>query len=121
VRGSAPASSAAEKQMPGEILGQGLDFVERFGDEAGEALFNAGLAMIDQAVGRAREGVWGRWRFYPRGEVRKLRRDIARALRMIRQAQLLQEQISSELRDLTYDLTDRARAAGRNGDRGEAR
>lgn len=73
----------------------------------------AGIAMLEQAAVRAREGVWGRWKHYPRGEVRRLRRDVARALRLIHEAVLLQEQVSEELRDLTRDLTDIAVEAGR--------
>jgi hypothetical protein len=101
--------------------GPGLNFVDRFGDDAGEALFMAGIAMIEQAVNRAREGVYGRWRYFPGGEVRKLRQQIARGLRLVHEAQLLQDHVNDELRALTQPidelLADRAREKRRAGTR----
>lgn len=94
------------------MIGPGLDFVERFGDDAGEALFMAGLAMLDQALARAREGTYGRFRHYPRGELRRLRKDVSRGLTMCRQAAKLQDLVNDELYSLTHDLNEAARAAG---------
>jgi len=101
--------------------GTGLNFVDRFGEEAGEALFMAGVAMLEQAVARAREGVYGRWKYFPAGEVRKLRRDVARALRLVHEAQRVQDLVNEELRELSRPidemLLERARAERRAGTR----
>lgn len=92
--------------------GFGLELLDRFGDDAGEALWQAGLAMLEQAAVRGREGAWGRYQHFPAGELRRLRRDVARALLLCRQATILQAQVSAELRaltrpDLAGDLLER--------------
>jgi len=103
--------------------GVGLDLLERFGDDAGEALWQAGLAMLERAANRGREGAWGRYQHHPRGELRRLRRDLARAMRMCREATHLQEHVNAELRALTSpelaeELAAQARRRKSNGRRG---
>lgn len=101
-RGGAATAAKGERTHPRvPDLGPGLDFIERFGDDAGEALFMASLAMLEQAAVRAREGTWGRWSHFPRGEVRRLRRDVGRAMRLAHQALLLQEEVNESLHRLT--------------------
>ncbi len=64
----------------------------------------ASIAMLEQAAARAKEGTWGRWSHYPRGEVRRLRRDVARAMRLAHQALLLQEGVNADLHRLTHGV-----------------
>jgi hypothetical protein len=106
------ATSAAGEESRVEV-GPGLQFVERFGDDAGEALWYAGLALLDQAVKRGQEGAYGRFRHFPGGELRRLRKDLARGLSMCRESCTLQDLVNGELRELTRDLDEQAQEAGR--------
>jgi hypothetical protein len=74
-------------------------FVDRYGDEAAEVAWMAGLAWLERAADSAREGKWGRFRHYPGGELRRLRLDVSRALQLCRD------------NDLMRALTQEARAA----------
>lgn len=91
-------------------------FVERYGEDAAEATWWAALAMLERATTLAREGQFGRWRHYPRGELRRLRRDVSRALLLARCAVDLQDESNETYRELTEDLraeASRAAAARR--------
>lgn len=88
-------------------------FIRDFGDEAGEALWTASLALMRRAVGRAEEGAWGRWRHAPETESRRLRRDLAAALKMARLAVRVQEYENDELRRLTAGADAKVEAADR--------
>lgn len=86
-------------------------FIRDFGDEAGEALWTASLALMRRAIGRAEEGAWGRWRNAPDVEARRLRRDLAAALRMARLAVRVQAYENAELRRLTAGEDEKAERA----------
>jgi hypothetical protein len=86
--------------------------LEGHGEDAAEAAWLSALALVDRATGRAREGQYGRWSSYPGGELRRLRRELAAALRLARFAVLLQETENERLRDLTADLRRSAAEAG---------
>jgi hypothetical protein len=88
-------------------------FLDRFGDESAEIAWLAGLAWIDRAAAAAREGKWGRFRYYPAGELRRLRRDLAGALQLCRWAVAMQEEENEHSRELTAELHAAAEEAGR--------
>jgi hypothetical protein len=79
-------------------------FVERHGDHAAEVLWWGALSLLERAAHEAREGNWGRWRHYPRGELRRLRRDLAEALELARLAVAFQDEENARMRDLGVDL-----------------
>lgn len=88
-------------------------FVERFGDRAAEAVWWAALAMLERAAHEAREGQWGRWRYHPRGELRRLRRDLLPALMLARLAVAIQE----DENDFLHELNREARQAVEEAER----
>lgn len=88
-------------------------YVERRGDRAAEVAWEASLALIVKAVDDAREGRFGRWRAYPRGELRRLRRDLAEGLELARLAVALQEEDREQTRELDGELRGLAGDAGR--------
>lgn len=91
-------------------------FGARYGDEVASVVWTAALGMLEQAAKAAREGNWGRWRNYPRGELRRLRRDVARALELARLAVALQAEADDAGADLAEDLRRAAsHAAARAG------
>jgi len=93
---------------------QGLEaFLERHGDRAAETLWWSALAILDRAVEDAAEGKWGRWRFYPAGELRRLRRDLAEGLELARLAVALQEEENESRAELDAELREAAAEAGR--------
>lgn len=79
-------------------------FVDRYGDESAEVLWWAALAWIERAAHEAREAHFGRWRYYPRGELRRLRRDLLPALMLARAAVALQEEANEHIRELDLEL-----------------
>lgn len=79
-------------------------FGARYGDEVANVVWTAALGMLEQAAAAAREGIWGRWRTYPRGELKRLRRDVARGLALARLAVALQDEADASDRDLAEDL-----------------
>ena len=90
----------------------GLDgFVERYGAESAEVAWLAGLAWIERAVQTAREGNFGRFRWYPTGELRRLRRDLHGGLLLCRFAVSFQEEENEQYRSLTVELEREAAAA----------
>jgi len=94
-------------------------FLERHADRAASTAWVAALAMIEAACQEARERSHSRWRYYPAGELRRLRRDLAAALELARFAVALAE----EERTLTETLERDARAerdqAGRQARRAQ--
>src|SRR3972149_8707621 len=81
-------------------------FLERHADRAASTAWVAALAMIEAACQEARERSHSRWRYYPAGELRRLRRDLAAALELARFAVALAE----EERSLTQSHERDARA-----------
>ncbi len=94
--------------FPAPALAALAAFLDHHGDRAGEAAWLAGLAMIERVGVEAREGIYGRWRHYPAGELRRVRRDVAAALSILRVAVSLQEAENANMRELTTDLAQRA-------------
>lgn len=88
-------------------------FLERHGRDVPEILYVAGLAWLEQAAREAREASLARWRHYPRGELRRIRRDVARALRLLDLAVSAQEDENARTRTLAQDLRDEAERAAR--------
>lgn len=88
-----------------------LAFLEDAGD-APEVLWAAGLAMIRHALDEAGEGM-PRFRVYPRGQLRHVRRDVATGLKLARLAVVLQEAETERDRELVADLHEAAAAAGK--------
>lgn len=86
-------------------------FGARYGDEAAEIIWAASLSMLEQAAKRAGEGTWGRWRNFPRGELRRLRSDVARALALARLAVALEAESNAAGADLADELHRAARSA----------
>jgi hypothetical protein len=88
-------------------------FVERRGDRSAEVVWSAALAMLERACADARECSSSRWRWYPAGELRRLRRDVAEGLELARLAVALQEEDAEQRRELDRDLAAAAAEAGR--------
>lgn len=80
--------------------------------DAPEGLWLGALAMVEQVVGRAREGRWGRWAATPQLELRRLRDDLEEALRLAELAVELQESYARRHYRIDDDLLAQARAAG---------
>ena len=87
----------------GDLVG----WVEHNGLDAGEALWLAALGMIEAAVAARRERVGGGWRLYSKGELRRLRHDMAAALLLAR----LAAELDAADRGMVEDLQAEARAA----------
>jgi hypothetical protein len=87
-------------------------FLELAGDRAAETLWLAALSMIERAVAEAREGKWSRFRAFPRGELRRLRRDLAEALLMARLAAAVQIDDNELTRELMRPLREAAEREG---------
>lgn len=98
--------------MPGVRRGL-IAYLDRRGDRAAEVAWTAALALVVQAADDAREARWGRWRHHPRGELRRLRRDLAEALELARLAVALQEQEHEQRAALELELAEAAAEAGR--------
>jgi hypothetical protein len=98
--------------------GTGLErFLSRHGDDAAELLWTAALSWLEAAARDAGEAHYGRWRYYPAGELRRLRTGIARALELARLAVAMQEQANEEARSLAAALRDEAANAAARGRR----
>lgn len=82
-------------------------FLERY-SEAPEVMWTAAVAWIERAAADARAASGRRWRHYPQGEIRRLRRELAGALMLARLAAAMQEEENS----LERELLAGARAAG---------
>ena len=89
-------------------------YLERRGDRAAEVLWDAALAMVNCATEEAGRGGSLRWRSYPRGELRRLRRDLAEALELARLAVAIREEDEEQARlSLADALHGRALAVAR--------
>lgn len=109
IAGAAAPSMTALNTSP---LRSALDrYLERHGERAAETAWLASLAMVERAAQDAREGQWGRWQFYPRGELRRLRGEIAAALELARLAAYSQQAVNDRERALDLAATLQARAA----------
>lgn len=83
-------------------------------DDVADAALLAGLALIERQVGRTREAVEFRWRSYPRGELRALRRGMRLGLELCRFAVALAEAEREHFeRGLHHELHQRAQRAAR--------
>jgi hypothetical protein len=88
-----------------------LQFLEEVGD-APEVIWAAAVAVMRRALGEAEEARFGRFRHYPQGQLRRLRSDVSRALKLARLAVDMQEAETERDRELTVDLHAQAAAAG---------
>lgn len=94
------------------VRGGGLDgFLERVGEEAAEVAWQAAGAWLERAARESRDGHFGRFRYYPQGELRRLRRDVKHALELARFAVALQEEENELVRALTSEARAQAEAA----------
>lgn len=88
--------------------------VERNADDVADAALLVGLGLIEKACADARAALDFRWRSYPRGEVRALRRGLRAGSRLVTFAALVaeadRERFAAEVR-LADDLAAAARAA----------
>ena len=69
--------------------------------------------MIERAIEDGRESRHSRFRNYPRGSLRKVRRDAAGGFHLLRLAVALQEADDDRDRELVADLQARAAQAGK--------
>lgn len=67
-----------------------LQFLQDVGD-APDVMWAAALAMLDHSLGEARQVRHSQFRFNPHGNLRRLRRDLAQAMKLARFAVALQE------------------------------
>lgn len=88
-------------------------FLDRYAEDSAEVAWTAATALLERAATCAREGNFGRFRYYPAGELRRLRRDVAVALALARFAVAMQEEENEAKRDLTRELYEAAEDAGR--------
>lgn len=87
-------------------------FVERFGEQASEVIWLAACAWLERAGMKGRETISNRFHWYPDGELKQLRREIAGALALAHLACTLK----AEDNDLVAALTRPAREeAARQG------
>lgn len=82
-------------------------------DDAPEVVYLAAVAMLERAVTEAREFRPSQWRYYPRGQLRRLRRNVAQGLALARVAVNLQEAQNDAGRELDRELREQAAEAGR--------
>jgi hypothetical protein len=80
-------------------------FIERYGSEAPEVVWQAALALLERTATGARVAAASRWSYYPQGELRRLRHELAGAMMLARLAVALQEEENS----LDRELVTRAR------------
>lgn len=92
-------------------------FLARNAEDVAEAAWMAALGQLERAVRLAREGVDGRFRSHPPGELRRLRREVAVAMGLARLAAAVQKAENDRWRELEREARElaaaRARAARR--------
>jgi hypothetical protein len=88
-----------------------LEFLTDVGD-APEVIWAAAIAMLRRATGEAEEGRFGRFRSSPEVQLRRLREDLARGLKLARLAAAMQEAYIERDHELADDLHAQAVAAG---------
>jgi hypothetical protein len=79
-------------------------------DEVAAAVWWTAISRLELAVQEARQGLDGRWRSYPRGELRRLRRNVAGAFALARFAVELDEEREREFAEV---VARQARTAAR--------
>lgn len=91
--------------------------LEHNADDVADATLLVGLALIEKACADARAALEFRWRSYPRGELRALRRGLRAGLRMCTAAMLVSE---AEREQFEQDrrLADELAAAARQAANG---
>jgi len=94
-----------------DFVAQGLLAFLEDASDAPEVLWAAGLAMIERAVSEAKEARYGRFRHYPAGQLRRLRRDLSDGLKLSRLAVVLQEADTARGAELDAELHAAAAAA----------
>jgi hypothetical protein len=93
--------------------------LDRHADDLADACLLAGVALIERACSRSRESVDFRWRSYPRGELRALRRSLQQGIALARMGCLMREVDDErwlereQRRELAQELLDRAAEEGR--------
>lgn len=75
-------------------------FFEQYDGDAAEIIWTAALGMIEKAVIEARQTSSSRWRYFPGGELRRLRDELASALSLARFAAALEEDANERERKL---------------------
>lgn len=90
-----------------------VEFLTDVGD-APEVIWAASIAMLRRATSEAEEARFGRFRFYPEGQLRRLREDIARGLKLARLASAMQVAESARGAELDQELHDQAVEAARS-------
>ena len=88
-------------------------FVERFGDEAAEVIWLAACAWLERSAALARDTLDNRFRWYPAGELHRLRREIAAALQLARFAAGVQAEENDMLAALMRPIREEAAAEGK--------
>jgi hypothetical protein len=81
--------------------------------DAPEVLWLAAVAMLERATAEAREAKWSRFRYYPAGELRRLRRSLSEGVRLARLAVAIQEDENDRNRALDVELAEAAAEVGR--------
>jgi len=69
--------------------------------------------MLERAIGEAKEGRFGRFRAYPEGQLRRLRTDVARGMKLVRLATAMQVADRELGRELEEELHEQAVTAGK--------
>jgi hypothetical protein len=87
-----------------------MQFLADVGD-APEVMWAAAIAMMRRATAEAEEARYGRFRHYPQGQLRRLREDVARGMKLARLAAALQEADDERGRELHEELHESAVAA----------
>jgi hypothetical protein len=94
-------------------------FVESFGDEAAEAIWLAACAWLERSAALARDTLDNRFRWYPKGELDRLRREIAAALQLARFACAVQSEendmLTALMRPIREEAAAQAKAKRREG------
>ncbi len=87
-------------------------FLAEVGD-APEVVWAAGIAMLERAIGEAKEARHGRFRAYPDGQLRRLRTDVARGMKLVKLAAAMQNADRVADRELDEHLHQAAVDAGK--------
>jgi hypothetical protein len=96
-------------------------FVEHFGDEAAEVIWLAACSWLERSAALARDTLDNRFRWYPAGELHRLRREIAAALQLARFACAVQSEendmYAALMRPIREEAAAKAKAKRRDGTR----
>lgn len=87
-------------------------WIDRDAGAAAEGLWLAALAMIGRVADEERTRV-GQWHHWPRGRVRRLRRDLAHAIALARIALELEEAEQTRADELAAEIRAAAAEAGK--------